>query len=47
MKKILLIFFGLFLFCNMPVNAKSISDQKDEQFCLPKDISKAQGAFGK
>ena len=23
MKKILLIFFGLFLFCNMPVNAKS------------------------
>ena len=43
MKKILLTFFGLFLFWNIPVNAKSISDQKDEQFCLPKDISKGTG----
>ena len=43
MKKFLLTFFGLFLFWNMPVNAKSISDQKDEQFCLPKDISKGTG----
>ena len=42
-KIILLTFFGLFLFCNMPVNANSISDQKDEQFCLPKDISKGTG----
>ena len=43
MKKNLLIFFSLLFFFNMPVNAKSISDQKDEQFCLPKDISKGTG----
>jgi len=47
MKKILLTFFSLFLFWNIPVNAKSISDQKDEEFCLPKDISKGFGCVWK